>query len=39
MIWREGYREYLQACMSYRAYVSPPPYGGNDDDCDVTRDR
>jgi hypothetical protein len=43
MIWREGYREYLLARMEsnwdyrdYRAHVSPPPYGG-DDDVDVTR--
>ncbi|MBO7482259.1 MAG: M50 family metallopeptidase [Kiritimatiellae bacterium] len=46
MIWQEGYREYLMARMEsswdyqdYRAHVSPPPYGGEDDDCDVTRDR
>ena len=44
MIWREGYREYLLARMEsawdgggYRARVSPPPYGGSGDDCDVTR--
>lgn len=44
MIWQEGYREYVLARMEsswdyqdYRAHVSPPPYGGNDDDCDVTR--
>lgn len=44
MIWQEGYREYLQARMEaawdfqdYRAHVSPPPYGGEDDDVDVTR--
>ena len=44
MIWREGYREYLLARMEsnwdyrdYRAHVSPPPYGGDDDDVDVTR--
>ena len=46
MIWREGYREYVMARMEsawdyqdYRAHVSPPPYGGDGDDCDVTRDR
>lgn len=47
MIWREGYREYVVARMesvwdyegdgTYRARVSPPPYGGDGDDCDVTR--
>ena len=44
MIWREGSREYLLARMEsnwdyrdYRAHVSPPPYGGDDDDVDVTR--
>lgn len=46
MIWKEGYREYQLARMEsswcyqdFRAHVSPPPYGGADDDCDVTRDR
>ncbi|MBR1870889.1 MAG: M50 family metallopeptidase [Kiritimatiellae bacterium] len=45
MIWTEGYREYQMALMEsnwtyedYRARVSPPPYGGDGDDCDVTRD-
>lgn len=44
MIWKEGYREYLQARMEsnweyqdFRARVSPPPYGGDGDECDVTR--
>ena len=44
MIWTEGYREYQLALMEsnweyrdYRARVSPPPYGGDGDDCDVTR--
>lgn len=46
MIWREGYREYVLAQMEsswrfedgdYRAKVSPPPWGGDGDDCDVTR--
>ncbi len=45
MIWREGYREYLLARMEssweyrdYRARVSPPPYGGKEEDIDITRD-
>ena len=45
MIWTEGYREYQLALMEsswefrdYRARVSPPPYGGDGDDVDVTRD-
>ncbi len=44
MIWKEGYREYQLAQMEsswgfddYRARVSPPPYGGKGDDCDVSR--
>jgi len=44
MIWKEGYREYQLALMEsnwdyqdFRARVSPPPYGGEGDDCDVTR--
>lgn len=44
MIWREGWREYLSAAMEsnwrfsdYRARVSPPPYGGDGDECDVHR--
>ena len=44
MIWTEGWREYQLALMEsswgfsdYRAHVSPPPYGGDGDDCDVTR--
>jgi Zn-dependent protease len=44
MIWTEGYREYQLALMEsswefsdYRARVSPPPYGGDGDDVDVTR--
>lgn len=46
MIWKEGYREYVLARMEsawdyqdYRARVSPPPYGGDGGDCDVTRDK
>lgn len=44
MIWREGYREYVQARMEsswaysdYRAKVSPPPYGGEGDERGVDR--
>ena len=44
MIWKEGCREYLLAQMEsdweyqdFRARVSPPPYGGDGDECDVTR--
>ncbi len=44
MIWKEGWREYQLAKMEsfwrfddYRARVSPPPYGGDGDDCDVRR--
>ncbi len=44
MIWQEGYREYLLARMEstweyrdYRAKVSPPPYGGDAEDIDVTK--
>lgn len=45
MIWKEGWREYQLArfesswdysSRGYRARVSPPPYGGDGDDCDVT---
>jgi len=42
MIWREGYREYLLAKaesqwdgFDYRARVSPPPYGGDEEESDV----
>ncbi len=45
MIWTEGYREYQLALMEsnweyrdYRARVSPPPYGGDGDEVDVTRE-
>lgn len=44
MIWQDGYREYQLArmesswgCDDYRAKVSPPPYGGEGDDCDVRK--
>jgi stage IV sporulation protein FB len=46
MIWKEGYREYqlarVESCWGnggFRARVSPPPYGGDGDDCAVRRDR
>ena len=46
MIWREGYREYQMARMeeSVRAWgdwsarVSPPPYGGDDDEVEIRED-
>ncbi len=41
MIWREGYREYQLAVMEeswgYSARVSPPPYGGDDDEVSISR--
>lgn len=47
MIWKEAKREYLQVCAEsyydwggprdFRAHVSPPPYGGRGDDCDVDK--
>ena len=46
MIWREGKREYLIArdramwsSVRYTARVSPPPYGGKEDDLDVEKNR
>ena len=48
MIWREGWREYQMARMEesvrgwgydWRAHVSPPPYGGDDDEVEVREDR
>lgn len=47
MIWREGWREYQQALMDeqwggpwdWSARVSPPPYGGDEDDVEVRRRR
>ena len=44
MIWKEGYREYLLALVEesrwdYTARVSPPPYGGDEDDTEVRRGR
>ncbi len=47
MIWREGWREYQQTFMEeswasrwdYSARVSPPPYGGDEDDAEVRRGR
>ena len=47
MIWREGYREYQLARMEESAYggwggwsarVSPPPYGGDDDEVEIRKD-
>ena len=43
MIWREGYREYQMAFMEERARdwsarVSPPPYGGDDDEVEIRED-
>ena len=44
MIWREGWREYQLALVeeswerwNYSARVSPPPYGGDDDEAEVRR--
>ncbi len=44
MIWREGWREYQMALVEeswgrwdYSARVSPPPYGGDDDEAEVRR--
>lgn len=44
MIWKEGYREYLLAksesswrFADFRARVSPPPYGGDEDEAEVGR--
>ena len=46
MIWREGWREYQMALMEERsrawgdwsARVSPPPYGGDDDEVEIRED-
>lgn len=44
MIWREGWREYQMALMEesvrgwggdWSAHVSPPPYGGDDDEVEI----
>ncbi len=40
MIWKEGYREYQIALAeenNYSARVSPPPYGGDDDEIEISR--
>lgn len=47
MIWKEAMREYQQVCAEsyygwgdlrdFRARVSPPPYGGKGDDCEVDK--
>ena len=47
MIWNEGWREYQQtlaeetwsSCWDFSARVSPPPYGGDEDDAEVRRGR
>lgn len=43
MIWKEGYREYLMALSEERwdfsARVSPPPYGGDEDETEIRRSR
>ncbi len=47
MIWNEGWREYQQTLVEeswssrwdYSARVSPPPYGGDEDDAEVRRGR
>ena len=47
MIWREGWREYQQTLAEeswggrwdWSARVSPPPYGGDEDDVEVRRGR
>ena len=47
MIWREGWREYQQALVEeqwggrwdYSARVSPPPYGGDEDETEIRRGR
>ena len=47
MIWREGWREYQQSLIDeqwggpwdWSARVSPPPYGGDEDDVEVRRRR
>ena len=47
MIWQEGYREYAQALAEgewggrwdFSARVSPPPYGGDEDETEVRRGR
>jgi Zn-dependent protease len=45
MIWREGWREYQLAHVEEQAYgwgdwsarVSPPPYGGDDDEVEIRK--
>jgi len=47
MIWREGWREYQQTLVDeqwggpwdWSARVSPPPYGGDEDDVELRRRR
>lgn len=45
MIWKDGWREYQQTIIeeryngpwSYSARVSPPPYGGDDEEVEIRR--
>ncbi len=40
MIWKEGYREYQMAVAEeswFSARVSPPPYGGDDDEIEIRK--
>ena len=47
MIWKEGWREYQMALVEeqwggrwdYSARVSPPPYGGDEDETEIRRGR
>ena len=47
MIWKEGWREYQTALVEeqwgsrwdYSARVSPPPYGGDEDETEIRRGR
>ena len=47
MIWNEGWREYQQTLIEeswgahwdFSARVSPPPYGGDEDDAEIRRGR
>lgn len=46
MIWKEGYREYMQTLSEgewggwdFSARVSPPPYGGKSDETELKRER
>lgn len=47
MIWKEGHREYMQTLeesawgggWDFSARVSPPPYGGDEDEAELRRER